>query len=404
MPSWLGLTLLAATGLAGLAWLAVLLDPTRAWRLRPVAEDAEPRAAPTCWPPVCVIVPAHDEEEVVGESLASLLGQDYAGEWRVVVVDERSGDRTGELALELAASDPRGARLSVVRGAPIPRGWVGKVWGLEQGRRAALASTAGPEPEYFLLTDADISHAAGALSTLVRESETSELALNSRMARLHCESLAERLLIPAFVLFFNLLYPMRKVNDPASPVAAAAGGCVLVRASVLEAIDGFERIQGEIIDDVNLARAVADVDPRLRLAVSRSDVRSLRRYSGVGPIWRMVRRTAFDELDYSWLKLAGIVATMLVLFLLPPVALALSVALSAAQALDAASTETWGLAGLAGVSLATLVFMRILYEPTRALFGVSRGWAWSLPLAGVIYGAITLDSARQHLRGRSGAW
>ena len=164
---------------------------------------------------------------------------------------------------------------------------------------------------------------------LVAESDADELALNSRMARLHCESLAERLLIPAFVFFFNLLYPMGRVNDPRSGVAACAGGCVLVRAAALRTIGGFESIRGEVIDDVNLARAIGRADPRLRLAVSRSDVLSIRAYPATGAIWRMVRRTAFDELGYSWLRLAATTAGMCILFLAPLATVLVSAALGA---------------------------------------------------------------------------
>ena len=400
MPAWLGLALLGASALAALAWLALLLDPAQAWRMRPVAED-EPRPAdPPRWPSVAVLIPAHDEEEVIADTVPTLLAQNYRGEWAIVVVDERSTDATAALARAQAHRHPKGTHLTVVSGQALPRGWVGKVWGLEQAYRATQAA----RPDYYLLTDADISHAPTSLSTLVAESEAADLALNSRMARLHCESFAERLLIPAFVFFFNVLYPMRRVNEPRSAVSACAGGCVLLRAGALATVGGFEPIKGELIDDVNLARVVAQTSPRLRLSISRSDVRSLREYSSIGPLWRMIRRTAFTELRHSWWRLAGTVGGMLILFLLPMLTLPFSVALAGALASGASNVDPWLVAAMGGASLLALVLMHIAYRPAVALFGLGSSWAWTLGVAGSLYGAMTADSARQHVRGRGQVW
>ena len=189
-----------------------------------------------------MLVPARNEADVLPSTLPALLAQDYPGAWRLVVVDDRSSDGTAEIARTCGARH--------VPGTDLPEGWVGKVWALEQAARHA------GEPDYYLLTDADIRHAPRSLRRLVAESEAAGLALNSRMARLRCQAPAERLLIPPFVLFFNLLYPMRRVNDPRSRVAAAAGGCVLLRRDALERAGGFAAIRDRVIDDVSLARAV----------------------------------------------------------------------------------------------------------------------------------------------------
>ena len=400
MPDWLALALIGANGLAALAWLGILLHPARAWRMRPVAEEAAAPPAPEAWPKVGVIVPAHNEAALIGECLAGLLAQDYPGEWRLVVVDERSTDETRARVAEIERTDENGRRLELVAGAPLPEGWIGKVWGLKQG----LDAHAGGGASYFLLTDADIAHAPHSLRRLVAESEAEQLALNSRMARLHCSSRAERLMIPAFVFFFNLLYPMRRVNDPTSRVAAAAGGCVLVRAEALASIGGFERIRDEVIDDVNLARALSAVSRRLRLSLSLSDVCSRRRYATLGPIWRMVRRTAFDELSYSWARLAGTVMGMLALFALPPVSLALTLGLAAASVMGQPQAAGWQLGAIGGLALAASTATRVAYGPTVALYRLRGRWAWTLGLAGTLYGLITLDSARVHAGGRARTW
>jgi hopene-associated glycosyltransferase HpnB len=372
-------TLVALGGASLLAWLAVLALPARPWDLRPIGEDEPAPPAPERWPSVRVLVPARNEAALLPLTLPALAAQDYPGEWHVVVVDDRSTDRTAAVARALATS-----RISVVDGAALPEGWAGKVWAL---------GAAGPV-EYLLLTDADVRHAPGSLRRLVAESEASVLALDSRMARLACEAWPERLLIPPFVFFFNLLYPMRLVNDPSRREAAAAGGCVLLRREALERAGGFAAIRGEVIDDVNLARRVQAAGGRLRLAVSRSDVVSLRRYESIGAVWRMVRRTAFDELRYSWLRLLGTILGLGVLFLVPPGLVVVAAAWSGAGA-------GWRTA-LAGLGAAAWIALAAAFLPTVRYFRLSPAWALTLPLGGILYGGMTVDSALRHARGRAG--
>lgn len=366
-----------------LAWLVIALRPARSWDLRPAAEDGPPPPEPAAWPPVCVIVPAHNEVSCLPRTLPSLLAQDYPGLWRAALVDDRSWDGTADVA-----RGHGGQRVTVITGRPLPRGWRGKVWALAQGMEAA------DEARYLLLTDADIQHAPGSLRRLVAESEAAGLALNSRMARLRTDSTAERLLIPPFLFFFNLLYPMRRVNG-GGRAAAAAGGCVLIRTDALERIGGFRAIAGEVIDDVNLARAVKGHGVPIRLSVSRSDTVSIREYRTVGPIWRMVRRSAFDQLRYSWLLLAGAAAGLVLLFGVPPTLLAIA----AAAPFVAGWRVTLALLGLAAWAVMTLVFL-----PSVRLLGVRPVWAVSFPLSGLLYAAMTVDSALRHTLGRPARW
>jgi hopene-associated glycosyltransferase HpnB len=354
---------LVALGALALAfWLAVLLQPARPWALRPVAEDEPEPPAPGSWPSVTALVPARNEADYLPETLPALLAQGYPGSFEVVVVDDRSLDGTGERARRL------GAR--VVAGESLPDGWVGKVWALEQG-----ASAASPRSEYLLLTDADIVHGPRSLGTLVAESEVWGLALNSRMARLRADSAWERLLVPAFLYFFNLLYPMRRANAGRRP--AAAGGCILVRRDALEAAGGFAAIRGEVIDDLNLARRVAAAGGRIRLAVSRELVVSTRRHVRLESIWRMVTRTAFAELRGSWARLAAALMLLAIMFPLPPILVAVT---------------PWSLAA-ALLGVAAWVIMTLTYIPAVRFFSLSPLWALTLPLAGVLYGGMTLSSA-----------
>src|SRR5215471_1141356 len=375
----------AAVGAASLlAWVVIACLRGRFWDLQPTAEDQEPPPPPAMWPEVCAVVPAHNERSYLPGTLPHLLAQDYAGPWRLVLVDDRSDDGTAEVAGALG-----GKRLTVIRGRPLPPGWAGKVWAMAQGAELAL------DAKYVWLTDADICHGAGSLRLLVAESEAAGLALNSRMARLRSASVAERLLIPPFLFFFNLLFPMRWVNGPGR-TAAAAGGCVLLRTGALERIGGFRAIADEVIDDVNLARAVKRLGLRIRLSASREDVRSTREYRTMASIWRMVRRSAFDQLGYSWPLLVGTVTGLALLFMVPPALVAV-----------AAAGGWWPVGSrlaLAALGAVAWAVMAIMLLPTLRVLGVRAVWALSLPLGGLLYGAMTVDSAVRHAAGAPPRW
>lgn len=357
----------------------MLLHPARPWDLRPTDEDGPPAPEPARWPPVAVLVPARNEAETLGRTLPALLAQDHPGDWRVVLVDDRSGDGTAVVARRIGGGDPR---LEVLTGEALPDGWAGKVWALEQARRGA--ARAAPAPELLLLTDADILHAPGSLRALVAEAEAGRLDLVSRMARLRCASAAERLLIPPFLLFFFLLYPMRWANRPGGRVAAAAGGCVLVRAGALERAGGLGAIRGALIDDLALARAVKGAGGTIRLALSRGAVTSVRPYPDVASVWRMVRRSAFTQLRRSWPLLAAVTAVLALMVAVPPAALAAGVA---GAALGAGG---WPLPLAAGAG--AWAVMAAVALPATGAFGLPRRWALALPLAGVLYALMTVDS------------
>jgi hopene-associated glycosyltransferase HpnB len=376
---------LCSVGVASvLAWFVIACRRGRFWDLQPTAEDQQPAPPPAAWPTVCIIVPAHNEHAYLPRTLPPLLAQDYPGPWQVVLVDDRSDDGTGELARALG-----GNRVTVISGKPLPQGWAGKVWAMAQGAELAVGT------EYLWLTDADICHDGGSLRRLVAESAAGDLALNSRMARLHSSSTAERLLIPPFLFFFNLLFPMRWVNG-AGRTAAAAGGCVLLRRVALERIGGFTAIADEVIDDVNLARAVKGLGMRIRLSVSRGDVMSAREYRTIAPIWRMVRRSAFDQLGYSWPLLVGTLSGLGLLFIVPP-------ALVAVGAVGTGWPAGWRLV-LAALGALAWAVMAILMLPTLRVLGVRAVWALSLPLGGLLYGAMTVDSAVRHAAGAPARW
>ncbi|MBM3679146.1 MAG: glycosyltransferase [Actinobacteria bacterium] len=366
--------MLAVALVALVAWLGLAVHPARPWDLGP-RDPAAPD--PTRWPDVTALVPARNEAAMLPQTLPALAAQDYPGRFRVVLVDDRSEDGTAEIARSLESD-----RFVVVDGAALPSGWVGKVWALAQA-----AEQAG-EAELLLLTDADILHGPASLRLLVADLLHRDLALTSRMAILRAETAPERLLIPAFVFFFACLYPMRRVGRGGRQ-AAAAGGCILLRREALERAGGLAVIRGEIIDDVNLARAVSR-HGGVRLASSTGEQRSLRPYGSVGAVWRMVRRTAFDQLGYSWLLLALTVVGLVVLFVVPVAALVLGLAL-----------VSWP---LALVGAAAWAVQALLVLPAVRHLGVGARWAAALPVAGLIYGCMTVDSALRHARGAGSTW
>ena len=371
--------------LALLIWAYLLLFHGRFWSAGPMLASMRPAHAPA----LDVVIPARDEAEGIEAALRSLLAQDYPGPLRLILVDDNSADGTGALAR--AITDPR---LTVIDGLPRPPGWSGKLWAVSQG---AAASTA----PLLLLTDADIVHDPAHLLTLVAKLQPDlsplparegpgvgdappALDLVSEMVELRCQSLAERALVPAFVFFFQLLYPFARVNDPASRTAAAAGGVVLLRRAALDRIGGIASLRGALIDDVALAAAIK---PGGAIYLGHSTLaRSVRPYPGAADIWRMVARTAYVQLRFSPLLLAGTVLGLLLTWLAPP-----------ALALFGHGPARW-MGALAWFGSA------LSYLPTLRRFRQSPLWAPALPGIACFYLAATLGSAFDHHRGRGVAW
>lgn len=361
------MTTLAA--LALLIWLYLLLAHGRFWHSEPELTASRPDAAPA----VAVVVPARDEAPLIEQSLRSLLAQDYAGTVRVIVVDDGSRDGTGAIARGIG--DPS---LIVLDGQPRPAGWSGKLWAVAQG-----LAEAGPA-ELVLLADADIVHQSRHLATLVAQAERHGLDLVSEMVTLACETPAEHALVPAFVYFFQLLYPFMWVNDPLRATAAAAGGTMLLRRRALDRIGGVAAVRGALIDDVALAAAIKRGG---RIWLGHSGLaRSVRSYPAMADIWRMVARTAYVQLHFSRWLLAATVLAMVLTFLVPPIA-----------ALFGHGLARW-LGWIAWGAMAAS------YQPTLHRYRRSVLWAPCLPAVAAFYAAATIGSAWNHHLGRGVAW
>ena len=361
-------------------WLYLLAGRGGFWLARQ-RDDGIP-AGTGSWPAMTAIIPARDEAECVGETVSSLLRQNYPGEFAVILVDDQSRDATAQVARDAAAALGAADRLTVLSGQSLPGGWTGKLWAQHQGVEAA---TAVPHPPtYLLLTDADIAYASGALRRLVARAQSGELVLTSLMAKLRCESQAERMFIPAFIFLFQMLYPFSWANDPRRGTAAAAGGCMLVRRDALAQAGGMAAIRSALIDDCALAK-VLKAQGQIWIGLT-DNVRSTRAYPAIEDIRRMVSRTAYAQLRYSPLLLVGTVFGLAVTYL-APVALAVFAG---------------GLARLLGI-LAWLA-MALAFQPTLRFYRLSPLWGLALPAIAAIYMAFTVDSAYQHARGRGGMW
>ncbi len=373
-----------------LAWIGLLVGRGFFWRVSPLLVR-QAAGAETSSPPVAAIVPARNEAAILPETLPAVLAQEYTGSFRVCLVDDRSEDGTATAARAVADRLAEGKRLRVVSGAPLPTGWSGKVWAMQQGSDSPDAEDA----EYLWLTDADIAHEPWVLRALVETAESERLDLVSTMATLRVDSAWDRLLVPAFVYFFAKLFPFHFVGNPSCRTAGAAGGCILVRREALERAGGFEAIRSALIDDCALGRLIKRAGGRLWLGFS-AGVTSVRGYGTLASVWRMVARSAYTQLGYSPLKLLGTVLGMLFLYALPPIA-CIGGAITAGLGLPTALP----LALLGG---ATWALMAASFVPILKHHGVGRSTALLLPLAGVLYTAMTLSSAWQHVRGRGGAW
>jgi len=373
------LTGMVLVAIALAAWLYLILGRGGFWRC--LDRDDWRSVTLAEWPSIAVVVPARNEADQIGTSMAALAGQDYAGPWSIILVDDESSDGTAEIARR-AFIGTSGERLHVVAGRPLPGGWTGKLWALRQGIETAMSLPR--KPEYLLLTDADIVHPRDSIRRLVTHAHANGLVLLSLLVKLSCETFAERVAIPSFVFFFQMLYPFAWVNRPDRAIAAAAGGCMLLRAEALTKAGGIESIRGALIDDCALARLLKQHGPIWLGLTAR--VTSNRHYRSFVDIRAMVVRSAYAQLRYSPVLLGTTLAAMTVTYLVPPV-----VALSGTGPARLLAAVTW-------------VLMAVAFAPTLRFYRCSPAWGFALPAIALLYLIFTIDSAWQYARGRGGTW
>ncbi|MDJ0597569.1 MAG: glycosyltransferase, partial [Crocosphaera sp.] len=317
------------------------------------------------YPSVCAVIPARNEADVLPISLKSLLNQDYPGNFSIILVDDQSDDNTGNVAQEVANNCQKSQQLQVISGKPLASGWSGKLWAMKQG--IEQAKQLENKPDYLLLTDADIEHHHTNLQELVNQAETENLAMTSLMVKLRCDSFWEQFLIPAFVFFFEKLYPFSWVNNPQNKMAAAAGGCILIRRQILEEIGGIEVVKQALIDDCSLAAAVKaklqqnrqNIEQGIWLGLSEKTI-SLRPYDSLDSIWNMVARTAYTQLNYSPLLLVGTLLGLTLVYLVAPIGLIIGLVIHS-PVITILGGITW-------------LLMTFSYLPTLKLYRCSPIW------------------------------
>ena len=371
MSSVLGFVCLAV-------WIYLVCGRGGYWR-GAITDANVPAVDVVRWPAVAAVIPARNESEFIGASVQSLLRQNYPGSLDIFVVDDESNDGTAAVAMR-AAGNAANRKVTVISSKGPARGWTGKLSALNEG----IAAAKKVEPEYLLLTDADILHEPESLSWLVKQSLAGKYVLVSLMAKLRCESLAERSHVPAFIYFFQMLFPFAWVRRPDSHVAAAAGGCILVRADALASAGGIEIIRDALIDDCSLAAKLKTIGPIWLGLTDR--VRSVRPYDSMRDVKQMISRSAYAQLRYSSLLLAATTVGLLITFVAPPL-----------LTIFAEGPPQY-------MGLAAWLLMAVSFVPTLRFYRVSPLWAPALPAIAALYLYYTLNSAYQYLRRRGGQW
>nr|WP_039747637.1 glycosyltransferase [Hassalia byssoidea] len=427
-------------------WIGLLTLRGQFWRTDQRLEVGETMLESS--PTVCAVIPARNEADLLPVSLRSLLRQDYHGSFTVFLVDDHSTDGTPDIALCVAYALNKSQQLQIISAQALPPGWTGKLWAMQQGIQAVETRHVASlqKPDYYLLTDADIEHDIANLRRLVAKAEKDNLDLVSVMVRLRCESFWEQLLIPAFVFFFQKIYPFRWVNDPNNTTAAAAGGCILIRREALNRIGGLKAVRHALIDDCALASAVKRrerggvgeggrgrqggqgrlggqggisllspdfctdaitcvstshfcTDAITCVSTSSTDriwlglstlTRSLRPYPSLTTIWDMVARTAYTQLNYSPLLLVLTLVGMTLIYIVPPLGI-----------IWGALMGNWG---IAFTGLLTWLLMSLAYLPTIRFYKCPVWLVFCLSAIAFLYTLMTLDSALRHWQGRGGAW
>ena len=354
---------------AFLIWLVILILPWRPWSIRE-SLDADPSYIHDL-SDITVLIPARNEAEVIGEALHALLEQDK--NLKIILINDQSSDDTISVAKQTGLEN-----LKIIDGQPLPDGWSGKLWALTQGQIQV-------KTPYILLLDADIKLKPGTAASLLKKMEEEQIDLVSLMAFLRMQNFWEKLLMPAFIYFFKLLYPFHLSNSSKSSVAAAAGGCILIKRSALDSIGGFETLKNELIDDCALAQKIKNNGGKTWIGLTHSAI-SLRHYKNLYAIWDMVARTAFIQLRYSIVLLFLCTLLMVITFLFPILALF--------------SPVIWSKV----IAMTTLIIMFFTYLPTLKYYSLDYLWGFCLPMIGLMYLLMTWSSAYRHIFSSGSNW
>ena len=371
--AWCGLALYAFWGVAG---VTILRPASRPATLPPL-------------PRVSIILAARNEQETLPATLESLLGLDYP-DYEVILVDDDSDDRTGAIADEWMERSASRGKLRVIHNHELPAGWRGKVHALSLAEKAATG-------EWVLATDADVVFEPTLLRQAVILALQKDAQLLSLTPELEMQSLAERVVMPAFGLLLFLFFPPRLVNHAGSRRALAAGAFLLMRRKVLDSLGGYGRLRDTLIEDLRMAEMFKHHGQRIHLAVTRS-VFSTRMYKNWREVFEGLARSAWEGTGRSIWKVLGGVMMGSVLAVLPSISL-LSLLLVHAIAGASPALDSALLAAAAATGMTVLI-----YYPVITFAGLAPWYAFSLPLASVFYSAVAITSALSNLAGPGVRW
>ena len=329
---------------------------------------------------ICVIIPARNEEKYIEETLISIKNQNIST-LHTLVVNDNSTDNTQQV-LKNFKRDYK--NLQILNGQKLPQGWVGKVWALKQGVDEANKRNF----EYYLFIDSDIHLDKGVVTKSVDFLEDKNLVMFSLMAKLNSKYFWEKLLIPPFIFFFQKLFPFRRVNDPKDSVSAAAGGFILCKSQIFKQKNWYESIKNKVIDDCNIAKFLKKKGA-IWLGLTNL-VKSRRTYQNLNDIWKMVSRTAFEQLNFSIITLLICCLGMFLIYLTPYFILTISF-------FDLEKN-------LMIINLLTIFLMTIVFIPIMKFYRVDQKYLAFIPLFSSLYIIMTCSSAINHYSKKGNKW
>lgn len=362
---------LLLSAVTAILWIATVCLPWLPWANREVLETDQDNEVLTELDDITVVIPARNEARVIETTLLALTKQGPG--LKIIVVDDESTDGTADVIRQLSLNN-----LSVIRSKPLPEGWTGKLWAQQQGLLAV-------QTEKTLLLDADIELLPGIVKGLKRKMQTDGLQFISLMAQLRFSSFWEKLLMPAFIYFFKMLYPFALANNAGCKTAAAAGGCILVETACLHRIGTMAAIKSAVIDDCSLAKKIKAAGYKTWIGLTHGAV-SQRPYVSLNEIWEMVARTAYSQLFYSIVLLMLCTMTLILMYGVPVVGM-------------------FCFSGLAlNLSLLAALIMTAVYIPTLRFYSLSPVWSLAMPIIASLYLLMTWTSAWRFWNGERSRW
>ena len=352
-----------------------------------------------------VVVPAYNEAANIAACLSSILdSEDPCGDWRVLLVDDCSTDATVAIARQAAgACGASASRFALLDAGPRPAGerWVGKNW-------ACSVAMEQVQSEWVLFVDADVRLQPASLRRALAQASAEGADLFSLAPRLSCGCLAEWLVQPIMASLLGLGFPIEAANDPASPVAFAAGPFMLFRRSAYAAIGGHRALAAEVVEDLALARRLKQGGFRLRYLLG-LDALELRMYSDFASLWEGWTKNWLLGLDGDVGRALAASSVVLLMFsgpwlLAPAAGLALLGLAAGGHAPAGQPDQRLVLLAALAFALAGIGLQLVLRLWIRRQFQVPLSFWWLMGAGGLVVAAIGPVSVWRTLSGRGWTW